>query len=145
MSYKNKIDFKYQEMLKGISEEIKSLDKELGEAKRPLLKKIGYTIKEAVQNEIDIAEYNYNRFNYDGSEPYRHIKDDISVRVKENAVIVHGGRNTAFKWHILNDGHLAGNHFIFGSHFVDKAIKKSKPQIDRLIDTELWKEKGRNG
>lgn len=133
----NQIDFKFQEMLDGISEEIKSMDKLLGEERKPLLKSIGQKIKKAVQDQVERAEYNYDRHNYDGSQPYKHIKDDVSVRVKDDGVVVSGGKKTAHKWHILNDGHLAGSNFVPGSRFIDRAIEKSSHDIDQLIDETI--------
>ena len=130
----NTIDFRFQEMLNGISEELKQMDRAIGESRKPLLKSIGQKVKKAVQTQANRAEYDYNRHNYDGSEPYKHVKDDIAVTVTDSGVTVRGGKKTGYKWHILNDGHLDGSRFVAGSHFVDNAISQATPEIDQLVD-----------
>lgn len=78
--------------------------------------------------------------NYDGSKPYVHMRDDIKSSVKSkgglSSVLISGGKKTAFKWHLVNDGarDKNGNVKTVATHFVDKAVIQAEPEIENLID-----------
>lgn len=78
--------------------------------------------------------------NYDGSRPGVHIEDDIVIKTSNKggwaSVTLHGGRKTAFKWHMLNDGTRNANGSVHteATHFIDLAMDDSAAEIDKLID-----------
>lgn len=81
--------------------------------------------------------------NYDGSEPYIHMKDDIKASIKSkggtSSLIICGGKKTAYKWHLVNDGtrDSKGRVKTVATHFVDKALVQAEPEIDKLVDNLL--------
>lgn len=112
------------------------------EQKKPL-QRIGKVIEKNVKSELLIVESTDtgNWTNYEGSRPYKHMGDDVKVRTKSDSmgnsyVIVSGGKLTAFKWHIVNDGSYDSKtgRRIPATHFVEKAIKKSETDINRIVD-----------
>lgn len=79
--------------------------------------------------------------NYDGSNPYIHMRDDIKGKVKVSkegtvSLTVMGGKKTAYKWHMVNDGTREPNGAVKtrATHFIDKAVVQSEAEIERLID-----------
>ncbi|PHV69776.1 hypothetical protein CS063_13745 [Sporanaerobium hydrogeniformans] len=71
---------------------------------------------------------------------HRHMADDVQSRIVKDkfgydVLKVGGGSATGTKWHIVNDGNY-GNQ---GTHFMDRAIERSQPEIEELIDEELRK------
>lgn len=78
--------------------------------------------------------------NYDGSKPYVHMHEDIKASIKSKggvaSLIISGGKKTAYKWHLVNDGtrDSKGHVKTVATHFVDKALVQAEPEIDELVD-----------
>ena len=74
---------------------------------------------------------------------YKHMGDDVKVTVNGKkkkigitGVTVHGGKNTAYKWHLLDDGtrNPDGSVHTPALHFTSKAQKAAEAKIDSLIN-----------
>lgn len=78
--------------------------------------------------------------NYDGTEPYVHMREDIKASIKSKgggaSLIISGGKKTAYKWHMVNDGtrDRKGQVKTVATHFVDKALAQAEPEIEKLVD-----------
>lgn len=78
--------------------------------------------------------------NYDGSQPYVDMRDDIKSTVKRKdgfvSLIVRGGKKTGYKWHLLDDGtrNPNGTTHTSAKHFTDKAMRNAEAEIDKYID-----------
>ena len=49
---------------------------------------------------------------------------------------IHGGKNTGYKWHMLDDGtrNPDGTVHTPALHFTDRASKAAEAKIDRMVD-----------
>lgn len=125
----------YKDVLTGIQEELKSMDKKIGEARPRLLKGIGKIVKTHTTTVLNrYRSFEESLSNYDGSKPYVHMAEDVKVTVTENGVSVHGGKKTGYKWHLVDSGVVKNGKHIPGKNFTDEAIKASETEIERLID-----------
>lgn len=123
---------------------IRNLPNELQNEERKVLSKIGPAIKKNVirylhRSDIEDRLESEPR-NYDGTRPYVHVKDDVRFAVKKNKegrlyVSVKGGKYTGYKWHQLNDGHIArdGKTFVPGTKFMDRALQASEGDIESAL------------
>ena len=123
---------------------IRNLPNELQNGERKVLSKIGPAIKKNVirylhRSDIEDRLESEPR-NYDGTRPYVHVKDDVRFAVKKNKegrlyVSVKGGKYTGYKWHQLNDGHIArdGKTFVPGTKFMDRALQASEGDIESAL------------
>lgn len=123
---------------------IRNLPNELQNEERKVLSKIGPAIKKNVIRYLhrsDIEDrLELEPRNYDGTRPYVHVKDDVRFAVKKNKegrlyVSVKGGKYTGYKWHQLNDGHIArdGKNFVPGTKFMDRALQASEGDIESAL------------
>ena len=123
---------------------IRNLPNELQNEERKVLSKIGPAIKKNVIRYLhrsDIEDrLELEPRNYDGTRPYVHVKDDVRFAVKKNKegrlyVSVKGGKYTGYKWHQLNDGHIArdGKTFVPGTKFMDRALQASEGDIESAL------------
>lgn len=135
----NSFSFESDQVLASIKDDLRKMDKSIGEKRPKLLKKIGGAVKKnvvACLNNCRTFEDD-NLTNYDGSKPHVHMADDVKVTVSEDGVSVHGGKKTGFKWHIIDSGFLRGSHYIPGKNFVNDAVVISQNQVNQIIDETL--------
>lgn len=141
----------YESGIASIDEILNDLPAALQDQEKTVLRKVGNVIKKnvksvMVKSDVEQRAKKIMPSNYDGSKPYVHMKDDIksSVRKDKNGnlyVSVRGGKMTGFKWHYVNDGHLArdGTTFVPGNGFMARAVQASEGDVDKLIDEMLRK------
>lgn len=74
------------------------------------------------------------------------MRDDVKVTTKKDNsgisyVVVGGGKLTAYKWHLVNDGTFESKsgRRIPATRFIENAIKKSEPKINDIVDELLMK------
>lgn len=145
------IQFNYEEELFEIENLISKLPKELEDQEKEVLKKAGKIIKKNVthflkNSDIESRTKLIPPKNYDGTRPYKHVKDDVtySTRKDKNGnlyVSVRGGKLTGYKWHLINDGHFARDKvtYVHGNNFMDKALIASQGEINQIISVMLEK------
>lgn len=127
-----KVDFQYEKPLDEIVAEVLRMENILEEDQAELMSKIGKEIKKEVQNALPKSD-----------KDHKHMTSDIHVSVSGKkkktgitGVTVHGGKETAYKWHMLDDGTRNPNGTVHtkATHFTSKAMKAATPRIEQLIN-----------
>lgn len=129
-----KVDFTYERPLNEIVTEVLRMETIMESEQAELMKNIGKEIKKEVQKILPKSGESGN---------HKHMRDDIKVTIsgkKEKTgitgVTVHGGKETAFKWHLLDDGtrNPDGSVHTKALHFTSKAMEAATPRIEQLIN-----------
>lgn len=129
------VELEYKKTLDGIVQEILRSEKVLESEQADTLNKIGKLIKKKVVEVLPQSdEHGMN---------YKHMKSDVKVTVQGKkaktgvtGVTVHGGRLTAYKWHMLDDGtrNPDGTVHTPATHFTSKAMSEAESGINQIID-----------
>lgn len=132
--------FNYQDATFEIREEIARIPKSIRANAKPTMQKIAKLVKKNVEGALQNLGASGTMSNYDGSTPYVHMKDDVRTSVKddnEGAVyaIIRGGKYTAYKWHLVNNGTVNTR----ATHFMDKAMSMTESEANALIDEMINK------
>lgn len=145
------VEFDYKDTLNEITGMISEMSALLGKSEKATLAEIGKVTVRAVKSILprsDIERRVKTPKNYDKSTPYDHMIDDVSYSVRKSQtgdqyVSVKGGKNTGYKWHMLNDGWTdRGGVFHMGTKFMEKAVRQAEGAIDLEIDKLLKKVAG---
>ena len=127
-----KVDFEYQRPLDEIVAEVLRMDQIMEGEQEELMSEIGKEIKKEVKSLLPKSD-----------SEHKHMRDDIKVTVNGKrkktgitGVTVHGGKETAYKWHMLDDGtrNPDGTVHTKATHFTSKAMKAATPRIEQLIN-----------
>lgn len=134
-----------------INESLLQMPKKLYDSENKVLRRVGTVVKKNVErflhdSDIEKRAKEVAPSNYDGSYPYMHMKDDVNAKVKKDKlgikyVSIGGGRLTGYKWHLLDQGHLArdGTTFVPGTNFIGRALSASEGEIEKSIDEMVKK------
>lgn len=145
------VELKYEEVIADINDRLKGMQNIAEKEERTALRKIGNVIKRNVikftdDSHVEARARKISPSNYDRSKPYVHMRKDVSVKVAKdklgrNYVSVRGGKYTGYKWHLINDGHLArdGATFVPGTNFMGRASSASEGEIEQMIDAMIEK------
>lgn len=129
------VEFDYQNTLNGMVADILRMENILESDQEAALTEIGKILKNEVQSQLPKSD--------EHGSMYKHMKDDVKVTVNGKrkktgvtGVTVHGGKLTAYKWHMLDDGtrNPDGSVHTRALHFTDKAIQAAEPRINTIID-----------
>lgn len=129
------VDLNYNEALNGIVEDVLRMENVLEKDQQKALEDIGKVIKKETQKALPVSD--------ETKVGYKHMKDDVKVTVigkkkktGVTGVTVHGGKLTAFKWHMLDDGTRNPNGSVHtkARHFTAKAMESATPEIERIVD-----------
>lgn len=129
------VEIDYQSTLNGIVNDILKMDKVLESDQEAALTQIGKAIKKEVQKLLPKSD--------EFGAGYKHMRDDVKVTVNGKrkktgvtGVTVHGGKLTAYKWHMLDDGTRNPNGTVHtkAQHFTGKAVENASGEIDKIID-----------
>ena len=135
-----KVDFQFEKPLDEIVAEVLRMDQIIDEEQGELMSQIGKEIKKEVQNILPKSDSTNDGYQ---SGKYKHLRDDVKVTVKGKrsktgitGVTVHGSKDTAYKWHMLDDGtrNPDGTVHTRATHFTSKALKAATPRIEQLIN-----------
>lgn len=132
------VTLKNNGVFESIAQEIARIPNLTEEREKVAMKEIGKVISNAVKAELPKSDS--TGLNYDGSRPYVHMRNDVKTTIKRRngfvSVTVHGGRKTAFKWHLLDDGVRGtdGRQRVRGIHFTQAAMKKATTDIEKIVD-----------
>ena len=136
----------YEEQLLSINEMILDMPRKLSDQEDKVLRKIGAVVKKNVvrflhNSDIEERAKEISPGNYDGSRPYIHMKDDVKFRLKKDKlgnryVSIGGGKYTGYKWHMLDQGHIArdGISFVMGTGFLLRSVSASEGDINKAVD-----------
>ena len=125
----------YKDALNGIVADVLKMENVLEKDQEKALEDIGKAIKKATQQVIPVSD--------EGGSGYKHMKDDIKVTVNGKkkktgvtGVTVHGGKATAYKWHMLDDGTRNPNGTVHtrARHFTSKAMENATPEVEKIVD-----------
>ena len=106
-----------------------------------LMSGIGKEIKKQVKALLPRSDSTNDGYSWGSG--YEHMRDDIKVTVNGkkakigiSGVTVHGGRDTGYKWHLLDDGtrNPDGSVHTPATHFTSKALKAAEPKIESLVN-----------
>ena len=135
-----RVDFEYQRPLDEIVAEVLRMDTIMEDEQAELMSEIGKEIKKEVKNILPKSDSTSDGYQ---TGTYKHMRDDIKVTVQGKkkktgitGVTVHGGKNTAYKWHLLDDGtrNPDGSVHTPAIHFTSKARQAAAPRIEQLIN-----------
>lgn len=148
---KHGIEIEYEDEIHAINESLLNMPKEILDQENVVLRKVGNVIKKNVirclpESDVETRAKEIPPSNIDGSRPYIHMKDDVKSKVKKDKngnhyVSIHGGKLTGFKWHMLDQGHIArdGSTFVPGNNFIGRAMAASEGDVNKIIDDMLKK------
>ncbi|MBO7425049.1 MAG: HK97 gp10 family phage protein [Clostridiales bacterium] len=129
------VDMNYKDALNGIVADVLKMDNVLEKDQQKALEDIGKVIKRETQKVLPVSD--------EGGSGYKHMRDDIKVTVNGKkrktgvtGVTVHGGKLTAYKWHMLDDGTRNPNGTVHtrARHFTAKAMEQATPEIEKIVD-----------
>ena len=130
-----KFSMEHADAIKGISENLIKMEKDLQYGRDQCLKIIGLTVKGNVQALMPRSNKILKK------RP--HMMDDVEFVIKtsnkgERYVSVRGGKKTGKLWHLVNDGHVAQDGTVVsGVRFVELAVQQSEKEIDDIINSFL--------
>lgn len=134
------VEIDYKDTLNGIVRDVLRMENVLESDQQTALEKIGKEIKKRVKEALPKSE--------ESKSGYKHMRDDIKVLVHGKkkktgvtGVTISGGKLTAYKWHMLDDGtrNPDGSIHTPAIHFTSKAMDKANPEIEKIVD-ELVRE-----
>lgn len=126
-------------VFRSIEDELNYMVKTVESNRKKIIRKEANIIKKCVENTLPKSDLNSSATNYDGT-PYIHMQDDVKVTIKDDnagniSATIHGGKKTAYKWHMLDNG----TSTMKATHFIDKALKEADSKggsaLDELINT----------
>ena len=126
------VDFNFEKPLDEIVAEVLRMETILEDDQAELMSEIGKEIKKQTRDLLPKSD-----------EEHKHMRDDIKVTVNGKkkkigvtGVTVHGGKETAYKWHLLDDGtrNPDGTIHTPAHHFTKKAMEAATPHIEALIN-----------
>lgn len=130
-----KVDLEYQDTLNGIVTDILRMENILEKDQQTALEQIGKVIKKETQMLLPESDKH--------GVGYKHMKKDVKVTINGKkkktgvtGVTVHGGKLTAYKWHMLDDGtrNPDGTIHTPAMHFTQKAMSAATQNIESIID-----------
>ena len=129
------VDLDYKNTLNGIVQDIMRMEHVLESDQQEALEKIGKVIKKETQNLLPKSD--------EAGSGYKHMRDDIKVTINGKrkktgvtGVTVHGGKPTAYKWHMLDDGtrNPDGSVHTQAIHFTPRAMESASTEIEKIVD-----------
>lgn len=135
-----KVDFMYEKPLDELVAEVLRMDQIMDSEQQTLMTEIGKELKKQVKNLLPKSDSTNDGYQ---SGSYKHLKDDVKITVEGKkaktgitGVTVHGGKDTAYKWHLLDDGtrNPDGTVHTPAIHFTSKAMQAATPRIEQLLN-----------
>lgn len=132
-----KVNLDYESTLGGLVADVLRCEKMAETEQESCLKKIGNVIKKEVQAILPTSD-----------EGHKHMRDDIKVTIDGKrkktgtmGVVVHGGKDTAYKWHMLDDGTRNPNGTVHTKalKFTSKAMKNAESQVEKIVNDYVGK------
>ncbi len=129
------VDLSYQGALNGMLQDILRSEKVLESEQQEVMEDVGKVIKKKVVEILPKSNMT--------KADHTHMKSDVKITVAGKkkgtgvtGVSVHGGKKTAYKWHMLDDGtrNPDGSIHTPATHFTTKAMEDAESQINTIID-----------
>lgn len=131
----NKVLIKDEDIVQGIMEDIAQIQFETVEEEKKAFKQIGNVIKAEVIKLLKVSD-----------KKHVHMADDVKVHISNKSglisCVVGGGKETGYKWHMLDSGTRNPNGTVHtpATNFVSKALKNSESEIEKIL-TQAEKER----
>ena len=125
-----------------VEEMLKQMENVCEKDKKSLLLKCGDILKTNVKKSMN----KYKMRSEINKGDYVHMIDDVQSKIKKSKtgdtfLSVLGGKKTAYKWRLLNDGAIGQDGAIRNeaNHFLEDAINNSQAELEKEIDEMLRK------
>lgn len=133
-----KVEINYQPAVNFFNQEIKDIADSMFNQRGKIVRDCAKVIKAAVVKNIPDSGID--------KPLYVHMKNDVKVRIKDNgqgnvAAIIGGGKETAYKWHLVDNGTTRTK----AAHFTDKAMKEADAEMEAITDMAIFKAVDGNG
>lgn len=136
-----KINLEFERPLQDIVSEVLRMENIMESEQEEILTEIGKELKKQVREQLPKSDSGNDGYASGGR--YKHMRDDIKVTVNGKkaktgvtGVTVHGGKETAYKWHMLDDGtrNKDGSVHTPALHFTSKAQNAAAGKIESLLN-----------
>ncbi|WP_312372044.1 hypothetical protein [Lachnoclostridium sp.] len=140
-----KAELNYNNCFFEISELIGKIPDSIAVNEEEALIEMAVVVKRNVESRLNRSSLDDSAKNYDGSKPYKHMKDDVKFTVSRDRngglyAKIQGGKNTGYKWKFLNDGTVRnGMIHTRATHFIDHSLSDSEHDIGSIVDRTISK------
>jgi HK97 gp10 family phage protein len=127
-----KVDLSYQSAVDFFKQDIKDIAESMYSQRAKIMKDCAKVVSAAVVKNLPESDVN--------KPMYQHMKTDVKTRIKDDnegeiIAIIGGGRKTAYKWHLVDNGTSETQ----AQHFTDKALQETESSIDAIMDSAVFK------
>lgn len=127
-----KVELSYQSALDFFKQDINNLAKSMYSQRGKIIKDCAKVVSAAVVKNLPESDVN--------TPMYQHMKTDVKTRIKDDGegeilAIIGGGRKTAYKWHLVDNGTSETP----AQHFTDKAMSESESGIEAVFNNAIFK------
>lgn len=125
---KNQVLFDDGDIVQGIMQDIAHIQFQTVEAEKKAIKDVGNAIKKEAVKLLKLSD-----------RQHVHMAKDVKVHVQYKAglvsCIVGGGKETGYKWHMLDSGTYNPNGTVHtkATGFVGQALKNAGPEIEKIL------------
>ncbi len=133
-----KVDLNYQPALNFFGQEIRDLAESMYSQRGKIIRDCAKVVSVAVVKHMPESDVN--------RPLYKHMKTDVKVRIKDDnqgdiVAIIGGGRETAYKWHLVDNG----TSDTPAAHFTEKAMEEADSGMEAVLDSAIFKAVDNNG
>lgn len=126
-----KVNLDFQPALEFYRTDINSVKDKIFNIRKTIISKGVKVIKASVVKNLSRSEID--------NPLYTHMQDDVKTTIKDDGQgdivgIIHGGKKTGYKWHMLNDGTSHSK----ATHFVEKSLKDVESDLDAIVNQAIW-------
>ncbi len=127
-----KVNLEYQSALDFFGKELNDIKESMYSQRRNIIRDCAKVTKAAVIKNMPVS---------DVDKPlYKHMKDDVKVTIKDDqegeiVAIIGGGKDTAYKWHLVDNGTTDTP----AAHFTDKSLKDTEGDHDAIMSNAIFK------
>lgn len=127
-----KVDLNYQPALDFFGKEVRDVAESMHSQRRNIIRDCAKVTKAAVVKNMPVSDID--------RPLYQHMKTDIKTTIKDDQegeviAIIGGGRKTAYKWHLVDNGTTDTP----AAHFTDKGLKDSEGDRDAIVSNAIFK------
>ena len=127
-----KVNLNYEPALDFFKQDIKDIAESMYSQRGKIVKNCAKVVSAAVVKNLPESSVD--------TPMYQHMKTDVKTRIKDDnegevIAIIGGGRKTAYKWHLVDNGTSETQ----AHHFTDKALQESESGIDAIMDKAIFK------
>jgi HK97 gp10 family phage protein len=127
-----KVNLNYESAMNFFKQEIEDVAQSMYNQRGKIVRDCAKVVNVAVVKNMPESDIN--------KPLYQHMKTDVKIKIKDDkegevVAIIGGGRKTAYKWHLVDNG----TSDTPASHFTDKAMTEAESGIDAVLDSAIFK------